>query len=1042
MLFGVLGPVEVRSDAGDLVSVGGPSLRALLALLLMDADRVVTVERMIDGLYGKAPPPGAANALQSQVSRLRRGLRAVGARVEFHPAGYRLVADPESVDAHRFERLAREGRRALTAGDHPRAAALLREGLGLWRGTALADVSGAPFAEGQAARLEESRVTAFEDRAEAELALGEHRGMVAELRRTVDAHPLRERLRGQLMRALHGSGRQAEALGVFEDARRTLAEELGADPSTELGNIHLAVLRDARPPLTSLPAQLTGFVGRERERATIGELLEKARLVTLTGPGGVGKTRLAIEVARRQPGEVCFVDLAPLGDGTRVPQAVGLALGLREYGLLPGSADPFGRLVAELEGRRMLLVADNCEHLLDEVARLVHRLLAACPELRVLATGREALGITGESLCPVSPLALPGPAAGPEEALGHAAVRLFADRVAAVRPGFVVDAGNVGTVSRICAALDGLPLAIELAAARLRSLTVEEAADRLDDRFRLLSRGDRTAVPRHRTLRAMIEWSWDLLDARERLLARRLTVFAGGATLETAAGVCGVPDTTGVMTSLVEKSLVEAHGGRYHMLDTVREFCAERLAEAGEREAVRRAHATYFHDLAETADAHLRGASQLEWTATLTAEHADLHAALRWAVRADPVLGVRLVAALSWHWWLSGLRDEGAPPAAALVEAPGTSVLPELVEEYVLCVVHTAPTGSPGLERAQSIILSRGCPLRRPHLLLLYSMAMVPADAPVPIPRELLGPDPWSQALGRLSEGHRRLFGGEPAEAEGAFLRALDGFRSIGDRWGAANALDRLAEIAGWRGDRAGASALSDEALALLGELGAAGAAADLLCRRAYGAIRAGGDLAAAYLDYERAAELARTAGTAETVAGARCGLGEVARLRGDLPGARRLFELALDFGPAPDGDAATTAGAGQARSRALIGLGRIAEAEGDIAGARSRLSRALEVAARHRDRPVAAEAVAGAAGLALLEGDAERAALLLGAAAAVRGARPVAVRGAGDVARPEVAAGARDRIGSDGYAAAFERGAAMTCEDVLALLRPAPPGA
>ncbi|WTL69620.1 hypothetical protein OG339_22900 [Streptosporangium sp. NBC_01495] len=722
------------------------------------------------------------------------------------------------------------------------------------------------------------------------------------------------------------------------------------------------------------------------------------------------------------------MDLAQLGDGTQVPQAVGLALGLREYGLLPGSADPLGRLVAELEGRRMLLVADNCEHLLDEVARLVRRLLAACPELRVLATGREALGITGESLCPVTPLALPGPAAGPEEALGHAAVRLFADRVAAVRPRFVVDTGNVGTVSRICAALDGLPLAIELAAARLRSLTVEEVADRLDDRFGLLSRGDRTAAPRHRTLRAVIEWSWDLLDARERLLARRLTVFAGGATLETAARVCGVPDTVGAMTGLVDKSLVEAHGGRYHMLDTVREFCAERLAEAGEREAVRRAHATYFHDLAETADAHLRGASQVEWAATLTAEHGNLHAALRWAVHADPVLGLRLVAALSWYWWLSGLRDEGAPPAAALVEALGASVPPELVEEYVLCAVHTAPAGLPGLERAESIIIARGHPLRRPHLLLLYSMAVVPADAAVSIPPGLLGPDPWSRALLRLSEGHRRMFGGEPAEAEAAFLGTLDGFRSIGDRWGAANALDRLAEIAGWRGDRARSSALSDEALALLGELGAAEAAADLLCRRAYGAIRAGGSLAAAYLDYERAAELARTAGTAETVAGARCGLGEISRLRGDLPGARRLFELALE------GDAAATAGAGRTRSRALIGLGRIAEAEGNLAEARTRLCQALDVAIGHRDRPVAAEAVAGAAGLALLEGDAERAALLLGTA--------VAVSGAPDAARPEVAAGARDRIGAGGYAAAFERGAAMTCEDAFALLRPAPPGA
>ncbi|WP_371779919.1 ATP-binding protein [Streptosporangium subroseum] len=1048
MRFGILGPVEARSTEGDLVPVGGPRLRALLALLLVDADRVVTVERMIDGLYGETPRSGAANALQSQVSRLRRGLPN---RVEFHPAGYRLVVDREDVDAHRFERLAREGRRALAAGDHSRAAGLLREGLGLWRGAALADVSDAPFAEAQAARLEELRIAAFEDLADAGLALGEHRGIVAELQEMVAAHPVRERLRGQLMRALYGAGRQAEALLVFEDARRTLAEEVGADPSAELAEVHLAVLL-ATPSLAARPtppAQFSSFVGRGEELARVGGLLGGTRLVTLTGAGGVGKTRLAIEAARRQAGEVCFVDLAPLGDGAEVAQVVIAALGLRESGPLPpvsGSPDSAARLVAGLAGRRMLLVLDNCEHLVGEVARLVRRLLGACPELRVLATSREALGITGESLCPLPPLALPALGAAPEEALGYPAVRLFADRVAAVRPGFEVNAGNVETVLRICAALDGLPLAVELAAARLRSLTVDEVATRLDDRFGLLSRGDRTAAARHRTLRAVIEWSWDLLDENERLLARRLTVFSGGVTLEAAARICGVPDAADLVTSLVDKSLVEADGGRYRMLDTVRAFCVERLTDTGEQEELRRAHAAYFLDLAETADPRLRGAEQLEWMTRLTAEHGNLHAALRWAVRADTELGLRLVAALSWYWWLSGLRDESAPLAAELIDALGARSTtsgsspgppPGLAEEYVLCVVNAAG-GSPALERIQSSTIPPGRWLRRPQLLLLFSMAGGPRPAGLPIPPGLLGPDPWSQGLGRLDEGFRRLFSGEPARAEAAFRQALDSFRSIGDRWGIANSLDRLAELAGWRGDRGRSLALAEEALALLGQLGAAEDTADLLCRRAYGVMRAGGSLAAAYADYERAVELARTAGVpetaagaSETVAGAHRGLGEIARLRGDLAGARRLFELALE------GGAIGPAGTGETRSRALVGLGRIAEAEGNTDEARYRHHQALTVALDHRNHPAAADAIEGAAGLALLEGDGERAALLLGVAVAVRG---TSIAGDPDVAR--VATGSQGRIGAGRYAAAFERGAAMTLREALALLGTAPSGA
>ncbi|MFC6935684.1 BTAD domain-containing putative transcriptional regulator [Actinomadura yumaensis] len=685
MRFGILGPVEVHSGT-RVVAVGGPRVRALLALLLLDAGRVVTTERLIDGLYGEEPPAGAANALQSQVSRLRRSL-GDARLVEGGPAGYRLVVERDDVDVHRFERLAREGRRALP-DDPAGAAGVLREALGLWRGPALADLADAPFTEGQAARLEELRAAAAEDRAEAEISLGEYGAQVPALRELVAAHPLRERARALLMRALYGSGRQAEALAVYEDARRTLAEELGADPSAELAATHLAILRgDAAltaagapaPDAVRLPAQLTSFVGREEELERVGAMLAAGRLVTLLGPGGAGKTRLAIEAAAREDGEVRFVDLAAAATASEVPKALLTALGVREGGMLPAGAgqappepDSAERLVTALGGRRMLLVLDNCEHLVEAVARLAHRLLSACPELRVLATSREALAITGEALRPLPPLALPPEGAAPEDAAGYPAVRLFADRAAAVRPGFEVDASNAPAVLRICGALDGLPLAIELAAARLRSLPVDEVAARLDDRFRLLSRGNRTAAPRHQTLRAVVEWSWDLLDEREQTLARRLTVFAGGVTLHAAGRVCGLPpdDAEELLLGLADKSLLQTDGARYRMLETVRAFCAERLADAGEVDRFRREHAAYFLDLALRADPHLRGRDQIAWLERLAADHGNLHAALRRSVRSDSALALRMVAALTWYWWLRG-RIEGAALAADLLDAVG-----------------------------------------------------------------------------------------------------------------------------------------------------------------------------------------------------------------------------------------------------------------------------------------------------------------------------------------------------------------------------------
>jgi predicted ATPase/DNA-binding SARP family transcriptional activator len=971
--FGVLGPLEVRSATGEAVHVGGPRPRALLVMLLLDAGRVVDVERLVAGQYGDSPPAGAANAVQAQVSRLRRVVP-----VEFHGGGYRLSVDPDEVDAHRFERLATEGRRLLAAGGRAQAASVLREALELWRGPALVDLPDSA----RAARLEELRLTATEDLAEA------GGGSVADLRALVAAHPLRERLRAQLLRALEAAGRRGEALAEFESARRLLADELGADPSPELAAAHLEILRADRPARRRVPAQLTSFTGRDRELARLAELRD-ARLVTITGPGGIGKTRLAVEsVARR---DACFVDLAPLTDGDQVPWAVLGALGLRS-----GSQSPEQRLVAALD--RDLLVLDNCEHVIDAVAALTRRLLAECPELAVLATSREPLGLTGEALLPLAPLDIAPP--NVPDAVAYPAVRLFADRAAAVRPGFVVDRENADPVVAICAALDGLPLAIELAAARLRQFTVEDLAARLasEDRFRLLSRGDRTAAARHRTLTAVVEWSWDLLGPEERELARRFAVFTDGAPLDAVLAVCG--GTEDVLADLVDRSFVETDGERYRMLDTIRLFCADRLTD---ERALRQAHARYHLDLVRRADPHLRGSDQLAWLARLSAENGNLLAALRWAVREDRETAYRLVATLSAYWWLSGRSSQAGEVATALL----TDVPAGLEEEYVACVVHAVPRAAPEhWDRADGIVRALGWNLRYPFGVARWGMAVGPwGEAPDHPPP--LGVDPWNAALSELSVALMRLLCGRPTEGERGLLAVLARFRALGERWGTAQALDWLAQVAGWRGEWARAHVLWAESLAKFGELGAPEERVDVLCRRAGCLIRQG-DLDAATADYRLAAALSVEAGHPHTPAAVDLGFGEIARLRGDLAEARRRFDAALPH----------------------------ANPEAGVLTALARLTGAVhlhaDALAAARASPLAdlAAAAEGQADAALLTGSPARAALLLGAAVTVRG---TTVAGDPDVAR--IARTASEALGSTGFAEAFARGAALSRDEALTVM-------
>ncbi len=709
---------------------------------------MVPAASLIDRLWDRDPPDGARSALQSLVSRLRGALGGCWAQgaIESHPAGYRLVLGHGEVDALVFEDLAVQGSRALAGGDPARASALLREALGLWRGPALAGLPETEHTAGMAIRLEELRRGAVADRIEADLAsaaASSAAALAAELRAMVAEDPLAERPRALLMRALYLAGRQADALAVYADARAQLADRLRVDPSPQLEQVYLGVLRQSlpggaseagsarevteaaergaavRPPPTApaagLRAPLTSFVDRDEQMARVAELAGQARLVTLTGPGGVGKTRLAAEAAGRlaaQDRGVWLVELAPLSQPGDVPYTALTALGIRDAGLLAGAGpgatpapDPLGRLVGGLRERSGLIVLDNCEHLIAAAAELADAVLSGCPGIRVLATSREALGITGETVWPVPPLPVPGERPGISDGgiaaiAPVASVRLLVDRARAAVPGFVLNEANVADVARICRALGGMPLAIELAAARLRTLSPGQLADRLSDRFALLTGGSRTALPRHQTLRAVVEWSWDLLSEPERMLARRLAAFPAGATLGAAEAVCAdepaqgpAPSPGGVrargvenppwrvldaLTGLVDKSFLSfdavAGGGgrtggaepRYRMLETVRDYSLERLAEAGEQSTLRHRIRDYYLALAEAADPLLRTSAQRHWFDVLAAENDNMLAALRWAIeRRDEDTALRLVAALGWYWLMFGLRGDSASLARA-----------------------------------------------------------------------------------------------------------------------------------------------------------------------------------------------------------------------------------------------------------------------------------------------------------------------------------------------------------------------------------------
>jgi len=667
MRVGLLGELEVLDGRGRAVEVAGAKQRGLLAVLALQAGRVVPTEQLIDALWGEEPPAAVRNGLQGLASKLRRTLGAAEL-VAMRGDGYALELPAEAVDVHRFEQLVAAGRGAAADGDLEAAAARFTEAEGLWRGDPLAEFAYDDFAAPAIARLSELRVAAVAERLNVELQLGRHLGVVVELEELVAAHPLREQLRGLLMVALYRAGRQADALRVFQEGRTVLAEELGLEPGHELRHLESMILSQDRSldapgatarapgaarsqPTSGIPEALTALVGRDEELRDLARLLGEHRLLTLVGPGGVGKTRLALELARSESVGLelggCLVELAPVGDPAGVRGAVAAALEL---------PDPH-RLAEVIGDRALLLVLDNCEHVITTAAEVAEDLLQHCPALRIVATSREGLRVGGETIWPVPPLATGD------------AVRLFVARARAAGAPQDLSDDDLAVVGDICTRLDGLPLAIELAAARARSFPLPQISARLSDRFRLLTGGSRTALPRQQTLRAVVDWSYELLFDQEQRAFERLSVFPGGCDLATAEGVCAdealeASDLEDLIHALVEKSLVIAvpngDAVRFTLLQTLAQYGRERLTERGDAVRIRDAMAKHFARLCAESAAAYTGDGQRSWLTAIDQEHDNLRAALDWAVDNDDAETALLIAGgTAWPHWLTGGVAEG-----------------------------------------------------------------------------------------------------------------------------------------------------------------------------------------------------------------------------------------------------------------------------------------------------------------------------------------------------------------------------------------------
>ena len=883
----LLGPFQATLDGQSVTDFDSAKVRALLAYLAVEADRPHSREALAGLLWPDYPDRSALNSLRSALANLRQ---AIGDR-QAEPPFLLITRGTIQFNTASDYDLDLEGLRDLTGLD---AIDRLAQTVSVCRGSFLEGFlcDSATFEEWVLFKREQvnrQMFKALRSLAACHEQRGEYEQAQPYARQRLELEPWDEEAHQQLMRALALGGQRSAALAQYETCRRLLMQELGVDPSPETTALCESI-RDGKlekeirprgqvdkervPALTNVPVPLTSFVGRQREMTDIKRLLVPlpckaregpgagVRLLTLTGAGGCGKTRLAIQVARDLAAADCFkhgvwwVDLAALSDPAFVPQAAAIAFDLRE-----SPAAPLATILTNyLCAKELLLVLDNCEHLIDACARLAEVLLSACPGLQILATSREALGLMGEVSWCVPPLASPDAERLPplECLLQYDAILLFVERAAAVSPQWSL-AKNASAVARICSRLDGIPLAIELAAARLKVLSAEQIAARLDDRFRLLTDSSRTALPRHRTLRAAVDWSYGLLLEEERVLFRQLSVFAGGWTLEAAEAICAGESGSDeveanslrlcppvflldILTALVSKSLVvveqQGEAMRYRMLETIRQYAREKLAESGEAEVVRAHHLGFFSQFAERAEPELRRAEQKLWLDRLEAEHDNLRAALGWALDGEDAATAAQLGGNLWHFWaMHGHLGEGRrwlERILALETQGRTLLLPsarvKLLNGEGSLAFYQGDHASAHLLFEEGLALARDVGDKWGMAFALdglgaqaanqgdYERATTFSEQSLALSREIGAK--WLNAITQINLGELARLQGDYQQATRFYEGSLALLREVGDKWFIAIVLHDLGQVAQDQGQYDQAKAIHKESLALCQELG------------------------------------------------------------------------------------------------------------------------------------------------------------------------------------------------------------------------------
>ena len=1005
LTFQILGPLVVQRD-GEEITLGGPRQRAVLAHLVLRAGHVVPAERLVDQIWGDRVPATGTGPLRTYVYQLRQllvtgpdgtGPSAVGSR----SPGYILDIATSQVDAPRFEAHFGDARAAVTSGAPTRALARLDDALALWRGPALGDLAGEAGLETEATRLDQLRLTAQELRAELLLATGQHILAATERPALARTNTTRERLWALLMTALYRSGRQGDALRTYNEARGHLIGELGIEPGAELRGLEHAILRqdpalDWRPgaePLLvggprravepvgtgggaagrsrhNLPRQLTSFLGRTTERALVAEALADGQLVTLCGPAGCGKTRLALAVGEglveRYPAGVWFVDLSAVSDPAMVTRTMAAALGTET-----DQARPLDHLCRTIGDDEMLVVLDNCEHVIEATAEVTETVLARCPSVRIMATSREELRVGPETVLRIGALGLPvdpAPGADPEGILRSEAVQLFIERARSALAGFDPSGETLDLVAQICRRLDGIPLALELAAALVASLPVGEIAARLDDRLRLLGPARRRALPRQRTLREALDWSFDLLDDPERELFVHLGVFFGDFTLPAAEDVADLADDPMAvvrgLSHLVTKSMVGVVSSRdgtdrYRLLETVRQYALEHLERDPQADEIRRRHAHHYAAFIVEAERHVHGPAASEWLARVVSELPNLRVALAWAFSSgDLETGLRLAGSLSWFLARVGLLDE-----AARWLDEGVRRREELPRDLRLKAVTAA----------SAVAFMRG----------EFTLTRELGEEGVAIARET--GDAHQLATSLILRGGAAVYEGEPARADECFREAGPLCDRLGDRWGRAYMLTMEAVSSRRTGRHDAAREQLEESLAIFRELG---------------------DHHGQVLPLVNLALIAQDEG----------------HLPDALDAARDAARLAVRLADR------------QLQHTSMCVLGRIEQSMRERERARELLVRSITDFPGAHHRLIVAIALEGLAGLAVDLGDHRAAAALLGFAAAMRERWAIQVSGPRARELEAWLATARGAVGDDVVRRELARGRRLGFDDVLAL--------